>query len=79
MQPLIVLYQFTEGGGPFWCSPIVAPIPTVLGYGIECDDHSMSHEDHLDYLYHEWDESVFPMTIHTDVSGQPHVLLMHER
>jgi hypothetical protein len=30
MQPIIVLNQFTEGGGPFWCSPIVAAIRTVV-------------------------------------------------
>lgn len=35
--------------------------------------------DHWDYYYREYDEFVFPMTIHPDVSGRPHVLLMHER
>lgn len=35
--------------------------------------------DHFDYYYREFDEFVFPMTIHPDVSGRPHVLLMHER
>lgn len=25
------------------------------------------------------DDFIFPMTIHPDVSGRPHVLLMHER
>jgi peptidoglycan/xylan/chitin deacetylase (PgdA/CDA1 family) len=35
--------------------------------------------DHFDYFYREHDEFVFPMTIHPDVSGRPHVLLMHER
>ena len=35
--------------------------------------------DHFDYFYREYDEFVFPMTIHPDVSGRPHVLLMHER
>lgn len=28
---------------------------------------------------HVLDEFIFPMTIHPDVSGRPHVLLMHER
>lgn len=28
---------------------------------------------------HLADEFIFPMTIHPDVSGRPHVLLMHER
>ncbi|GAQ41148.1 hypothetical protein AtubIFM55763_003970 [Aspergillus tubingensis] len=36
-------------------------------------------KDHFDYFYREYDEFVFPMTIHPDVSGRPHVLLMHER
>ncbi|KAJ7694535.1 hypothetical protein B0H17DRAFT_1159107 [Mycena rosella] len=35
--------------------------------------------DHFDYFYREYDESVFPMTIHPDVSGRPHALLMQER
>ncbi|KAJ9646634.1 hypothetical protein H2199_002683 [Coniosporium tulheliwenetii] len=35
--------------------------------------------DHFDYFYREYDEFSFPMTIHPDVSGRPHVLLMHER
>jgi len=35
--------------------------------------------DHFDYYYREYDEFIFPMTIHPDVSGRPHVLLMHER
>jgi peptidoglycan/xylan/chitin deacetylase (PgdA/CDA1 family) len=35
--------------------------------------------DHFDWFYREYDEFVFPMTIHPDVSGRPHVLLMHER
>ncbi|KIY00241.1 uncharacterized protein Z520_03926 [Fonsecaea multimorphosa CBS 102226] len=36
--------------------------------------------DHFDYFYREEKEVFyFPMTIHPDVSGRPHVLLMHER
>lgn len=35
--------------------------------------------DHFDYLYREYEEFIFPMTVHPDVSGRPHVLLMHER
>ncbi|KAJ8111797.1 hypothetical protein OPT61_g5691 [Boeremia exigua] len=35
--------------------------------------------DHFDYFYREYDEFVFPMTIYPDVSGRPHVVLMHER
>ena len=36
-------------------------------------------QDHFDYFYREYDEFIFPMTIHPDVSGRPHALLMHER
>lgn len=39
----------------------------------------MIWQDHFDYFYREYDDFVFPMTIHPDVSGRPHVLLMHER
>ncbi len=35
--------------------------------------------DHFDWVYREYDYAVFPMTIHPDVSGRPHALLMHER
>ncbi len=35
--------------------------------------------DQFDYVYSEYDEAVFPITIHPDVSGRPQVLLMLER
>ena len=35
--------------------------------------------DQFDYVYREHDYAVFTMTVHPDVSGRPHVLLMHER
>ncbi len=35
--------------------------------------------DHFDYFYREYDDFCFPVTIHPDVSGHPHVLLMLER
>ena len=35
--------------------------------------------DQFDYVYREYDQAVFPMTIHPDVSGRPQVLLMLER
>jgi len=35
--------------------------------------------DHFDYFYREYDEFIFPISIHPDVSGRPHLLLMHER
>nr|RBR00859.1 hypothetical protein FVER53263_21109 [Fusarium verticillioides] len=49
----------------------------MLSYGIE--DVEDIWKDHFDYFYREYDEFIFPMTIHPDVSGRPHVLLMHER
>lgn len=35
--------------------------------------------DQFDYVYREHDYAVFTMTVHPDVSGRPHVLMMHER
>ncbi len=35
--------------------------------------------DEFDYVYQEYDEAIFPITIHPDVSGRPQVLLMLER
>ncbi|KAI9852152.1 MAG: hypothetical protein M1824_002147 [Vezdaea acicularis] len=35
--------------------------------------------DHFDYFYREHDDFVFPVTIHPDVSGHPHAILMLER
>ena len=35
--------------------------------------------DHFDYFYREEDDFCFPVTIHPDVGGHPHVLLMLER
>lgn len=36
-------------------------------------------EDHFEYFYREEEEFVYPVTIHPDVSGHPHVLFMLER
>ena len=35
--------------------------------------------DHFDYFYREEEEFCFPVTIHPDVGGHPHVILMLER
>ncbi|EOH3458155.1 TPA: polysaccharide deacetylase family protein [Campylobacter coli] len=35
--------------------------------------------DQFDWVYREMDYTIFPMTIHPDVSARPQVLLMHER
>ena len=36
-------------------------------------------KDQFDYVYREYDDAVFPITIHPDVSGRPQGLLMLER
>jgi peptidoglycan/xylan/chitin deacetylase (PgdA/CDA1 family) len=36
-------------------------------------------KDQFDYMYREYDDAVFPMTIHPDVSGRPQTILMHEK
>ena len=36
-------------------------------------------KDQFDYVYREYDDAVFSITIHPDVSGRPQVLLMLER
>lgn len=35
--------------------------------------------EQFDWVYEHMDYAVFPITIHPDVSGKPHVLRMHER
>ena len=35
--------------------------------------------DHFDYFYREYDDFCFPVTIHPDVAGHPHVIFMLER
>ncbi|KAK9450782.1 uncharacterized protein V1518DRAFT_411694 [Limtongia smithiae] len=52
--------------------------PNSMGY-INPRDIEDIWKDHFDYFYRENDFFIFPMTIHPDVSGRPHVLLMHER
>lgn len=36
-------------------------------------------KDQFDYVYREYDYAVFPMTIHPDVSGRPHMILALEK
>jgi len=35
--------------------------------------------DQFDFVYREYDDAVFPITIHPDVAGRPQVILMLER
>lgn len=53
-------------------------VPTSHGW-VDTKTVESLWKDHFDYFYREYDEFIFPMTIHPDVSGHPHVLLMHER
>ena len=52
--------------------------PNSHGFTNPRDIESM-WRDQFDYVYREYDEAVFPMTIHPDVSGRPQVLMMLER
>lgn len=52
--------------------------PNSHGY-VNARDVEDIWRDHFDYFYREYDEFIFPMTIHPDVSGRPHALMMHER
>jgi peptidoglycan/xylan/chitin deacetylase (PgdA/CDA1 family) len=42
-------------------------------------DMEQMWRDQFAWVYREHDYAIFPITIHPDVSGRPHVLLMHER
>ncbi|KAH0844947.1 Peptidoglycan deacetylase [Fonsecaea pedrosoi] len=36
-------------------------------------------KDQFDYYYREYDQFIFPISIHPQVSGKAHIMLMHER
>lgn len=36
-------------------------------------------KEHFEYFYEEYDEFVFPISIHPQISAKPHVLKMHKR
>jgi peptidoglycan/xylan/chitin deacetylase (PgdA/CDA1 family) len=42
-------------------------------------DIEQTWRDQFDWVYENYDYAVFPLTIHPDVSGRPHVLQMHQR
>ncbi|KIW62600.1 hypothetical protein PV04_10760 [Phialophora macrospora] len=59
------------------------PFQPVLGkpsHGY-VDDQTVERlwKKQFDFAYREYDEFVFPISIHPQVSGKPHVILMHER
>jgi hypothetical protein len=53
-------------------------VPTSHGW-VDVRSVESLWRDHFDYFYREYDEFCLPLTLHPDVSGHPHVLLMHER
>ena len=67
-----------------WCLDDLPPMmfikksPNSHGFVNPRDIEEM-WRDQFDYVYREYDDAVFPITIHPDVSGRPQVLLMLER
>jgi len=53
--------------------------PNSYGFANPRDIIEGLYKDTFDYIYREYDYAVFPMTIHPDVSGRPHVIMAHER
>ncbi|KAF4504926.1 hypothetical protein G6O67_008315 [Ophiocordyceps sinensis] len=67
-----------------WCLDDLPPLMYMKGVAnshgfVNARDVEDMWRDHFDYLYREHDSFVLPLTLHPDVSGRPHVLLMHER
>ena len=56
----------------------VKAAPNSYGFANPRDIEQM-WRDQFDWVYREYDYAVFVMTIHPDISGRPHVLLMLER
>jgi peptidoglycan/xylan/chitin deacetylase (PgdA/CDA1 family) len=53
---------------------------TATGHGyVDTGTIEKLWKDTFDFAYREYDTFIFPMSIHPQVSGKPHVLLMHER
>ncbi len=70
--------------GANWCVDDLPPmlfmkkVPNSHGF-VNPRDIEQMWRDQFDWVYREMDYGVFPMTIHPDVSGRPHVILMLER
>lgn len=68
-----------------WCLDDLPPMmfvkksPNSFGFANPRDIIDGMWKDAFDYVYREYDYAVFPMTIHPDVSGRPHVLMALER
>jgi peptidoglycan-N-acetylglucosamine deacetylase len=70
--------------GANWCVDDLPPmlfmkkVPNSHGF-VNPRDIEQMWRDQFDWVYREMEYGVFPMTIHPDVSGRPHVILMLER
>jgi peptidoglycan/xylan/chitin deacetylase (PgdA/CDA1 family) len=67
-----------------WCVDDLPPmlfmknVPNSHGF-VNPRDIEQMWRDQFDWVYRNMDYAVFPFTIHPDVSGRPHVLMMLER
>lgn len=67
-----------------WCLDDLPPMmfikasPNSHGF-VNPRDIEELWRDQFDWVYREYDDAIFPITIHPDVSGRPQVLLMLER
>ena len=61
--------------------PPLQPIPGRPGSHGFVDPHVVEKlwMEQFDFAYREYDNFIFPMSIHPQVSGKPQVILMHER
>lgn len=70
--------------GANWCVDDLPPmlfmknVPNSHGF-VNPRDIEQMWRDQFDWVYQNMDYAVFPFTIHPDVSGRPHVLMMLER
>lgn len=67
-----------------WCLDDLPPMmfikksPNSYGFTNPRDIEDMWRAQ-FDYVYREYDYAIFPMTIHPDVAGRPHVIMALER
>ncbi|KEQ87967.1 glucose 1-dehydrogenase [Aureobasidium pullulans EXF-150] len=61
--------------------PPLQPMPGRAGTHGFISTHELEKLwlEQFDYAYEEYDTFIFPMSIHPQVSGKPHVIKMHER
>lgn len=68
-----------------WCLDDLPPMMFIkkaansFGFANPTDIIDGMWRAQFDYVYREYDYAVFPMTIHPDVSGRPHVIMALER